>query len=473
MRRILLVTLLLVVVAPQAAHAGTVSLGSVATDPKYGYEEAVLSFEAMPGERNRIVVAKVDSNRPPTLVLRDEGALLQAGRGCTAIDANTASCVANYVSVDAGDGDDTVTLAPGVGDDQYGHYSPYVRGGDGADVLTGTGELLGGPGNDTLTCPEPCAGSLLAGGAGDDVLRGGNAADRLSGDGDGPAFIDVIDLELTESGPGGDDRIDGGGGRDRLSFEGRASGVRADLAAGTATGAGGEQDGLAGIEDVIGGDGDDMLLGDAAANQLEGDAGDDRISGRAGDDYLLGDLVPVDNEYSVDYTRGSDGSDTLHGDAGDDVLDAGGERGDALSGGPGDDTLQNGLYGPTRARSVRCANGRDTIRFVPQGQMLSGCESLGSAYPLRMALRPRVRSGGRLRFDWGCKGGPVCVMGVGVRVGSSKLVRRRLSLGGRKRASFLIRPARAARRGDVADVTIIIRADSTNQAYSARWRVVL
>jgi len=355
MRRILLVTLLLVVVAPQAAHAGTVSLGSVATDPKYGYEDAVLSFGATPGERNRIVVAKVDANRPPTLVLRDEGALLQAGRGCTAIDANTASCVANYVSVDAGDGDDTVTLAPGVGDDQYGHYSPYVRGGDGADVLTGRGELLGGPGNDTLTCPEPCAGSLLAGGAGDDVLRGGNAADVLSGDGDGPAFIDVIDLELTESGPGGDDRIDGGGGRDRLSFEGRPSGVRADLAAGTATGAGGEQDGLAGIEDVIGGDGDDMLLGDAAANQLEGDAGDDRISGRAGDDYLLGDLVPVDNEYSVDYTRGSDGSDTLHGDAGDDVLDAGGERGDALSGGPGDDTLQNGLYGPTRARSVRCA----------------------------------------------------------------------------------------------------------------------
>lgn len=472
MRRILLVILLLVVVAPQAAHAGTVSLGSVNTDPKYGYPDSVLSFAATPGERNRIVVAKVDSNRPPTLVLRDEGALLQAGRGCTAIDANTASCVANYVSIDAGDGDDTVTLARGVGDDQYSNYTPYVRGGDGADVLTGRGEIVGGPGNDTLTCPEPCAGSLLAGGAGDDVLRGGNAADVLSGDGDGAAFIDAIDLKLTESGPGGNDRIDGGGGRDRLSFEGRASGVMADLAAGTATGAGGEQDFLAGIEDVIGGDGDDMLLGDAAANQLEGDAGDDRISGRAGDDYLLGDLVPVDNEYSVDYTRGSDGSDTLHGDAGDDVLDAGGERGDALSGGPGDDTLQNGLYGPTRASSVRCGTGRDRILFVPQGQMLSGCESLG-AYPVRMALRPRVRSGGRLRLDWGCKGGSVCVMGVGVRVGSSKLVRRRLSLGRRKSASFLIRPARAARRGDVADVTIIIRADGANQPFSARWRVVL
>jgi len=58
-------------------------------------------------------------------------------------------------------------------------------------------------------------------------------------------------------------------------------------------------------------------------------------------------------------------------------------------------------------------------------------------------------------------------------VGSSKLVRRRLALGRRQSASFLIRPARAARRGDVADVTIILRADRDNQAYSARWRVVL
>ena len=79
MRRVLLVTLLLVVVAAQAAHAGTVSLGSVATDPKYGYQDAVLFFGATPGERNRIVVAKVDSNRPPTLVLRDEGARFRPG----------------------------------------------------------------------------------------------------------------------------------------------------------------------------------------------------------------------------------------------------------------------------------------------------------------------------------------------------------------------------------------------------------
>ena len=419
------------------------------------------------------MVAKVDSNRPATLVLRDDGAPVQAGTGCTAIDEHTAACVADYAFVDAGDGDDIVTLRPGVGDDQYGRYTPYVRGGEGADVLTGTGELAGGPGNDTLTCPEPCAGSALAGGSGDDVLRGGGGPDVLSGDGDGPAYINRISRTLTETGSVGNDRIDGGGGRDRLSFDGRVAGVRVDLAAGTATGAGGERDTLAGIEDVLGSNGADLLLGDAGDNQIEGDAGDDRVSGRGGDDHLLGDLVPDTNEFGDTYTPRTDGADTLHGGSGDDVLDAGGERGDALDGGPGNDTLRNGLVGRTRASSVRCGDGRDVLEFAPEGQRVPGCERLRSEYDIDMALRPQRRAGGRLRFAWTCKRGPSCVMGVGVRVGSSKLVRRRLSLGRRKSASFLIRPARSARRGEVVDVTIVIRADRTTQAYSARWRVVL
>ncbi len=56
-----------------------------------------------------------------------------------------------------------------------------------------------------------------------------------------------------------------------------------------------------------GGNGDDLLIGDAGANTLEGDVGDDRIDGRSGNDYLLGDLVPDTNEYSVIYTRATTG----------------------------------------------------------------------------------------------------------------------------------------------------------------------
>jgi len=44
MRRLILVTTLLWLGAPPAALAGTVSLGSVVTDPKYGYETSVLAF---------------------------------------------------------------------------------------------------------------------------------------------------------------------------------------------------------------------------------------------------------------------------------------------------------------------------------------------------------------------------------------------------------------------------------------------
>ncbi|HEV2774044.1 MAG TPA: calcium-binding protein, partial [Solirubrobacteraceae bacterium] len=453
MPRAILVMLVLILAAPPAALAGTVSLTSVGTDPKYPYEQPALSFVAGPGERNQIVLAQALASRPPAMIVADAGAPVQAGAGCTAIDQHTASCLAYYAYVDAGDGDDSVTVHPSVGFELHTRFNPYVRGGDGRDVLAGHGELAGGPGDDVLSCSEPCEGSLLLGGAGSDVLRGGNGDDVLSGDGDGPPQLRVIDTVITESGPAGNDTIDGGGGRDRIRFDGRAAGVRVDLAAGTATGAAGDRDRLAGIEDAIGGDGDDILLGDGGANQLEGDAGDDRVAGRGGNDYLLGDLVPDTNDFSITFTPGSDGADTLRGGLGDDVLDAGRERGDAFSGGPGADVLRNDLGGNMPARSVRCGDGRDIVDFAPVGQRLTGCEQLRTAFGLRMAIRPQRRAGGRLRFAWTCQRGPACAIAIGVRVGSTKLARRRLRLAGRSSGAFLIRPARAAGRGDVVDVT--------------------
>ena len=472
MRRAILCTLVLMLAAPPAALAGTVSLTSVSTDPKYPYEQPALMFTAAPGERNQIVVAQAGASRPPTMIVADAGAPVQAGAGCTAIDRYTASCLAYYAFVDAGDGDDSVTVHPSAGVDLHTRSDPYVRGGEGRDVLTGHGELAGGPGEDVLTCPEPCAGSLLLGGPGSDVLRGGSGDDVLSGDGDGPPQLRVIDTVISESGAVGNDTIDGGGGRDRIRFDGRAGGVRVDLAAGTAAGAAGDRDRLAEIEDVIGGDGDDTLLGDGGANQLEGDAGDDSVSGRGGADYLLGDLVPDTNDFSITYTPGSNGADTLSGGAGNDVLDAGRERGDALSGGSGADVLRNGLGGVVRARRVHCGDGRDVVDFAPVGQRLTACEKLHTVFALRMAIRPQRRAGGRLRFAWTCQHGPVCAIAIGVRVGSSKLTRRRLRLGGRRSGALLIRPARAARPGDVVDVTILVRPVDA-PAYGVRWRVVL
>jgi len=482
MRRAVLITLLLVLGAPHAAHAGTVSLTRVATDPKYQSESPVLAFTAAPGELNRITVSATGTQAYPTLVLHDAGAPVRVGAqthapgvpvlpgtGCADIDDRTVSCVASYAFVNAGDGDDAVSVQRPAGADFFSFSFAYVRGEEGADILSGPGFLAGGPGNDVLACPEPCTYSRQAGGPGDDILRGGNAADVLSGDGDGPASLDVIRHQFVDSGAAGNDRLDGGPGRDQVSFQGQSAGVRVDLAAGTSSRGGAEHDTLAGFEDVAGGDGDDLLLGDAGTNRLEGDAGDDRISGRGGDDYLLGDVEPDTNEYSVTYTQGTDGADTLHGGDGDDRLDAGGESGDALDGGPGDDTLENGVGGPTRASTVRCGTGRDALTFAPTGQRVSGCERLGVG-ALGISARPVRRAKGRLRFAWSCAQPWGCTIAIGVRVRSSKLARRRLWLRA-TRGEFLIRPTRAARRGDVIDVMIIIQ-DGNSTPEAARWRVV-
>ncbi len=309
----------------------------------------------------------------PVAVLHDEGAPVTAAGGCAAVDERTVSCPHWYLDIDVGDGDDTVTLVQDP-DDLCAGFAPalrdrgYVRGGEGSDVLTGPGFLAGGSGNDVLTCPEPSRTSVLAGGGGDDHLMGGRADGVLSGDGDGPPQPIEYETRLTESAAPGDDIVDGGPGRDTLTFLGRRTGVTADLSAGRTAGTGGEHDRLAAIENVDGGSGDDLLIGDDADNLMQGESGDDRVDGRAGNDYLLGNLIPDSGDFSPMYTPPDPGADTLRGGAGDDRLDAGSERGDLLSGGPGDDRLLDDLsILATRVGTVRCGSGRDIIGFLPQG----------------------------------------------------------------------------------------------------------
>jgi Ca2+-binding RTX toxin-like protein len=488
MRRPWPIAVLLLLAAPQTALAGSVSIGEVLTDAKYGSPEAQLFFQAAPGERNEIVVTRTGPDEAPVYVLHDAGApvsvLHDAGppvyprSGCTAIDANTAGCAASGVFVDAADGDDTVTL-PDTTNTGFNSRGAYVRGGDGADILTGAGFLAGGAGNDQLTCPANC---VLAGGAGNDVLRGGSGDDLLSGDGDGPAAPIGYITSITDAVDPGSDTIDGGAGRDRLTFRGRTAGVKVDLAAAAVAGHGGERDRLAGIEDLAGGDGDDFLLGDAGDNQLEGDAGDDRIDGRGGDDHLFGNLVPDDNEYSVTYTPADPGADTLHGGAGDDRLDAGSERGDALSGGPGDDVLQDLIGYATKAHSVRCGSGRDTIEFVLQNQRVSGCERLAiEGGASGVTLRPQPRSGGRLRFVSTCAGfiglpPPLasvgCTIKILVRAGAQPRARRTVKIAAKGRRAFLVTLRRAVHRGDLVGVRFVA-LDRNLNLYVARWRVRL
>ncbi|HYE43945.1 MAG TPA: hypothetical protein VEA15_11175, partial [Caulobacteraceae bacterium] len=240
---------------------------------------------------------------------------------------------------------------------------------------TGAGEALDGT----------SAGDRIEGLGGDDSLRGMGGDDTvLGGEGD-----DLLD------GGVGDDTLDGGAGVDTADYHTFASAVTVSLAlAGAQNTVGAGTDTLAGIENLIGGFGDDQLTGDGDANRLTGGAGADRLDGGAGDDLLTGgagaDALIGGSGYdrasyaaaaaaiSINLTTGAHtgeamgdafsgveqvvlsahgdtftgsasgdgadggaGSDSLMGAGGDDVL-SGGDGNDRLVGGAGNDALDGG-----------------------------------------------------------------------------------------------------------------------------------
>ena len=163
-----------------------------------------------------------------------------------------------------------------------------------------------GAGNDTIDNTLTDANDEFRTGAGNDLIAGGR----------------------------GNDYIDGGDGIDTADYRVATGGVVVDLAAGTSSGADG-QDSLVNIENVRGSEGfGDTLTGDANANVLEGLGGNDTLVGAAGDDTLYGGT-------GDDVLQGGIGNDQLYGEAGVDQL-FGGDGDDLLDGGSGNDTLEGG-----------------------------------------------------------------------------------------------------------------------------------
>jgi hypothetical protein len=110
----------------------------------------------------------------------------------------------------------------------------------------------------------------IYGRAGDDRIGGGGGNDDLDG------------------GPGADD-MHGGPGNDAASYPPTGTGVDVTLDDRPNDGAPGEGDNVhSDVEAVYGGNGDDHLVGDAAANTLDGGGGEDTIVGGHGLDGLYG-----------------------------------------------------------------------------------------------------------------------------------------------------------------------------------------
>ncbi len=232
-----------------------------------------------------------------------------------AAEAKAASCggkpatiVSNAPTITGTKAPDVIVAGPGDNVIRGEGGNDTICGGEGNDTIyggRGDDTLYGEGGNDTLYGER--GSDDLDGGAGEDQLFGANGNDELNG---GPGNHDQLfggpgddslsggegDFDVLTGGPG-NDSIDGGpGAHDIASYAGTGGAVTINLEAGTVTGA--ENENLTGIEDAIGGSGDDTLIGSTASSN--------RLDGGPGNDHLLA-AGPGDEAF------GGPGSDTCGG----------------------------------------------------------------------------------------------------------------------------------------------------------------
>jgi len=199
--------------------------------------------------------------------------------------------------------------------------------------------INGARGNDRITVANSIRVSVdIFGGMGNDYVRGGVRPTRFFG-------------ELgndTLAGGQASDLFSGGPGIDTVDYSSRARGLRITLDGKPndgeipRLGQPAENDNVtADVENIIGGAGDDYIVGNGLANTLIGGAGGDTLIGQAGNDVLVG----------------GPGADLLQGGAGDDVLlGIDQSAGDILNGNAGFDSasLDSVLGVRDRLLSVEC-----------------------------------------------------------------------------------------------------------------------
>ena len=219
------------------------------------------------------------------------------------------------------DGDGRLELTA-QGSRQYSPFGPVFVW----TAIAGNDSLSGGDGDDVLN-----------GGFGNDTLEGGTGADSLFGGGDADRLMGGAGSD-TLAGGLGDDNLDGGAGsNDWVSYAGIGA-VTVNLGAGTSSGAQGD-DVLTGIENILGGDGADSLVGDSLANILSGGLDNDTLDGGAGSNdwvsYAGTGAVTVnldagtssgaqgnDMLTGIENVLGGDGADSLVGDGLANILGA-------------------------------------------------------------------------------------------------------------------------------------------------------
>jgi Ca2+-binding RTX toxin-like protein len=312
-----------------------------------------------------------------------------------------------------------------------------LRGGGEGDFLTGLGggdQLLGGDGRDRIiyeASPEGVTINLLTNSAsggdatGDifssiDDVTGSDFADSLTGDANDNRLDGIGDDDVL-AGLGGADQLYGGDGKDTVDYSlsphGLFQGVAVDLGVGRGYNYDAEGDTYFSIENVIGSQGRDVLIGNSDDNVLEGRGGGDHFGGSAGADTFIGydDLVADIADYSlspegvtvnlqtnvnhggdaegdklisIEWVFGSKNPDTITGDSKDNSL-SGLDGDDTLNGGGGNDTLSGGadndiLYGGLGRDDSNGMEGADTFIYTSVKESPYAFDSSAGTGPQRL-----------------------------------------------------------------------------------------
>lgn len=196
--------------------------------------------------------------------------------------------------------------------------------------------------------------TLAAAITGSGIINGTELPDLIFGS-DGADTINGLGGDDRITGFGGQDVIDGGAGNDTVDYSAEDLGtgflgVTANLDPNGTQGTPSD-DTLINIENVVGTDLQDLLLGNDEDNRLTGRAGGDYIAGFGGDDILSAGFEP----------SGTGGFNTLAGGDGNDVLISG-NTGDIFVGGRGNDTYRNGAPGVDKIDQIYY--GTETSGFI-------------------------------------------------------------------------------------------------------------
>ena len=199
----------------------------------------------------------------------------------------------------------------------------------------------------------------------------------------------------------GNNSYDGGLGTDTYDLSATAAAATVNLVTGVSASADTGTDTLAGIENVVGGSGNDTLTGDGTDNVITGGAGNDTVVGGAGNDTFIATVGDGNDSYNggagidtydlsattanatvnlnlttaqlisadagtdlltfgtIENVTGGAGSDTITGEGSNNVL-SGGAGNDSLDGRAGNDTLIGGAGNDTLNGGV----GIDTMSEV-------------------------------------------------------------------------------------------------------------